>query len=473
MLLVALVGGFVVRVNLVDDGIFWPDEIYQSFEPAHRLVFGYGLVAWEFLEGARNWALPGVVAGILKLCLLLGRSAPEQYIPAVKLVFIVLSLLTVLGTYRLVRVALRHDGEDAAHLEFLAAAAAFIASLIVPTLYFAPRAMSENASAPAIVWGLAFLLDGRARRRDVVIGASLLGAAVLLRLQSAIFPAGALVVLAARRDGGALKVASMVLGIWALIFGGLDALTWSTAPMVQWGGWFHSAVVYLRFNLIEGKSSGFGTAPFPFYFRALFRCMPTLSIVLGVGCVAALRRAPGLTLTTAGFVLIHSFIPHKEFRFIVPALALIVASFTIGLSELPARLAKASAVLGLVLASLSALEAPKLTFGQMMHYLERPHSSAWDDFGHVNRLLMKAGKQPDLCGLRIDVAHLAWIGGSTYLHRNVPIYSGNHPVESRHFNYVLTRPGPGELIAEERGVALVRVPGIQCVQDPSFDWRLP
>ena len=32
---------------------------YQSLEPAHRLVFGYGMLAWEFIEGARNWALPG------------------------------------------------------------------------------------------------------------------------------------------------------------------------------------------------------------------------------------------------------------------------------------------------------------------------------------------------------------------------------------------------------------------------------
>ena len=41
---------------LTDDGIYWPDEIHQSLEPAHRLVFGYGLIAWEFSDGARNWA---------------------------------------------------------------------------------------------------------------------------------------------------------------------------------------------------------------------------------------------------------------------------------------------------------------------------------------------------------------------------------------------------------------------------------
>ncbi|HZA50383.1 MAG TPA: hypothetical protein VE549_06560, partial [Myxococcaceae bacterium] len=47
----ALVAGFLLRavLGVPDDGIYWPDEIYQSLEPAHRVVFGYGLVAWEFV----------------------------------------------------------------------------------------------------------------------------------------------------------------------------------------------------------------------------------------------------------------------------------------------------------------------------------------------------------------------------------------------------------------------------------------
>ena len=54
----ALIAGLGCRVYVMftDDGIYWPDEIHQSLEPAHRLVFGYGLIAWEFIEGARNWA---------------------------------------------------------------------------------------------------------------------------------------------------------------------------------------------------------------------------------------------------------------------------------------------------------------------------------------------------------------------------------------------------------------------------------
>src|SRR5713226_3429456 len=35
---------FVPSVN-------WGDEIFQAIEPAHRLVYGYGLVPWEFQLG--------------------------------------------------------------------------------------------------------------------------------------------------------------------------------------------------------------------------------------------------------------------------------------------------------------------------------------------------------------------------------------------------------------------------------------
>ena len=76
----ALGAAYRLYVAFTDDGIFWPDEIYQSLEPAHRLVFGYGLVPWEFIEGARNWTLPGFIAALLKFSAVLGLNDPRQYL---------------------------------------------------------------------------------------------------------------------------------------------------------------------------------------------------------------------------------------------------------------------------------------------------------------------------------------------------------------------------------------------------------
>src|SRR2546423_190182 len=83
-----------------DDGLYWPDEIYQSLEPAHRLVFGYGMVAWEFIEGARNWALPALVAAVIKVT---GGAAgdPAIYLGAVRVFFCAVGVATAAGVYRL------------------------------------------------------------------------------------------------------------------------------------------------------------------------------------------------------------------------------------------------------------------------------------------------------------------------------------------------------------------------------------
>src|SRR5665213_968156 len=46
--------------------IHYPDEIFQAVEQAHRLVYGTGLVPWEFVYGTRSWLLPGTIAWLME-----------------------------------------------------------------------------------------------------------------------------------------------------------------------------------------------------------------------------------------------------------------------------------------------------------------------------------------------------------------------------------------------------------------------
>ena len=61
-----------------DQGVFWPDEIYQSLEQAHRFAFGFGVIPWEFAEGARSWLLPGAVGLFWNPRII--KRAPRAYI---------------------------------------------------------------------------------------------------------------------------------------------------------------------------------------------------------------------------------------------------------------------------------------------------------------------------------------------------------------------------------------------------------
>jgi GPI mannosyltransferase 3 len=469
--------GAALRLYLAftDDGISWPDEIYQSLEPAHRVVFGYGLTPWEFVEGARNWAFPGLVTGLLFLCKALGLDEPRQYLGATRVVFIGASLLGAYGAYRLA-LALKAS-------PLAAAAGAAMFTLAAPSIYFAHRAMSETASAVAVVWGLclaweSFSLEGRARTLRLGAGASLLGIAVLLRLQCGLFAAAFLVVIAARRNWRDLGVCAAALAGWAVVFGWLDHLAWADAPRAQYGGWFHSAVEYFRYNIIEGKSKGFGVMAPGFYAEVLLRSMPGVALSLTALSLAAVRRAPGPLFIAALFFAAHSAVDHKELRFILPMLPLWCAVAAVGVEALGEELGRwVLAPAALATALVSGVHHRALTFGELGEYPEMASRTAYDGWGPVNRLMLAAHDQPDLCGLRIDIAAPAWTGGSTYLHRRAPIYWGGPGPESRAFNYVMTVDQPGlQIVARdprEPQFVLARLPIDSCPGNAGYSWRLP
>lgn len=467
--LALLVGALLrVRLALTDDGLYWPDEIYQSLEPAHRLVFGYGLEAWEFIAGARNWALPGLVAGLMELARAFGLGTPAGYLGFIKVFFALLSTAAVWGSYRLSRVY--------GAVPLAAAAGASLLALGAVPIYFAPRAMSENASAVPVVWGLALALAPGASRRTLGVAASLLGLAVLLRLQSGIFCVGLVALLAARRQWRDAGFVLGVLAVWAFLFGLLDRLTW--------GDWFHSARVYLEFNLVEQRGAGWGTAPFSYYSLVLLRAMKGVTLVAAGLSLFALWRARGLAALVIAFYVLHSLQPHKELRFLIPVLPLFAALAGVGLDSvlrdwkterIRAGLALIVALVGLG----SAVLASNLTFGDLgQSGYTPPEVSAYDNWGPINRLLETAGQQPDVCGLKIEApVHMAWTGGYSYFHRRVPLYWYQSADRSSGlFNYVIAAQQTafgGQVVAQDEGFVLLRLSVPACSPDPGYSWRVP
>jgi hypothetical protein len=387
----------------------------------------------------------------------------------VKLLFALLGTVTAAGVYRLAR-AFQAP-------EWGAVMAAALVSLAGPVIYFAPRAMAENACMAPLVWGLALLFDEeQPGRRKLAFASSLLGLSVLLRLQCAVVLVGVLLVLALKRRWSTLGLAFAVFAVWGVFYGALDAWTWHGVPGARFGGWFHSAFVYVQFNIIEGRGAHWGTSPWTFYFQYLFASMPGPAIALGLGVLGALlRRRWELPLLIAAFLAIHLVSPHKELRFVVPAIPLAAACLGIALRIARERLALLSHIAVALAALVSLVHFPSLTMGELGAYPERPQSSAWDDFGNINRLLLVASKQTDLCGLRMDAADMAWTGGSTYLHRDAPLYRPWVQPNLGHFNYLIGPPGYGApltVVKEDHGAVLYRLPIDRCEPDPGFSWQL-
>ena len=482
---VVLAAGAAVRawVSLRDDGIYWPDEIYQSLEPAHRLVFGRGLRAWEFVEGGRSWAFPGVVAAIMKLAALVGLDEPREYITAEKLAFVLLAGATAFGTYRLARAL------GASTLAAISGAALF--SLSAMPIYFGGRALSENASAAAVVFGLALVLPRGSGRIEWMAGAALLGVATMFRLQNALFAAGSLAVLLVQQRPRALATATTTLAAVALVFGALDWVTWG-AP-------FKSALVNVRKNIEQAGDPEVMAAvwfvpPPSYYVTSLWSSMGAATIAGVALAVVGARRSIELAALAALYVLAHALVPHKELRFLIPLVPLIGALAALGVDAVastartqrwrgPAAagaLVAASIVSGIGVQGLRFVDVGVLLGRDLYdeHGIARKISidtTAYDVPGPVDRLLIAASALPDVCGLKVEAVRKEYHGGYTYFHRAIPLYrQGGPPRSSGFFNYAIalrTYAGAGEIRASEGDMALVRI-GDACKPDPAFNDRL-
>ena len=292
-------------------GRIHPDEVYQVLEPAWHRVHGYGVLAWEWKDGLRNWAVPLVVSGILRLAQWLGLTHPQAYRALIALPQAALHGWMLLAAYRF---AARRAGVAGGVL------ATLLVGLYGPVLVFAGRTMSESFSAAFLVVGLEALDRKERLERAGLLGGLALGLAVVARYGSAVFVAAALVWLVLARRWRMLAFTCLGGGATAL---GLGALDWAT-----WGAPFHSFFAYLRFNVLsDGAAQQFGANPPGFYVPVLLTALPVWFWLTALFGLAAWRPRLAIPLPVfcAGVYLAAvSATPHKEERFLYPALVLLV-----------------------------------------------------------------------------------------------------------------------------------------------------
>jgi phosphatidylinositol glycan class B len=427
-LVLLLATGFGARawLSVVDDGIYWPDEIHASLEPAHRLIHGYGLISWEYGVGARSWALPALLAGVLWMADAAGLDDPREYLLLVRFLMSALALASAWAGYLLAR----RFGAS----EWAGVAGASVFAIAGPAVYFGPRALSDTISILPVVLGLAFALPASATRGERIAGASLLGVALLLRLHTGIFGLALCAAWAGRRQ-------------------------WRSAAEIAGALTGDSAVTY--------------------YAEMFVRSMPFIALVLTPLALAGSFRAPALAFVVLVLLAAHLITPNKAYRYVLVALPLAGALGAVGLTWLAARRPRLSRIAGVALVCgclVSLVTMPMLTFREIGPWERtRASDSALDDVGPVNRLLIEAGRQSDVCGVRIQTHHLAWTGGYTYLHRHVPLYAPDGPgPESGFYNYVIVLPeeAPGNPVAHDGNYVLRRIAS-GCRPDPNYSYYLP
>lgn len=410
-----------------DHGMYWPDEIWQSLEQAHRYAFGPGKVPWEFVEGARSWLLPGLIGIYWKTLSALGMQDGLTLVIAAKLL-VTAATVAAIGLGMLL--AHRHGGPLAALL------AGAVGALHPAVLLLGHRALSEVVCAPMLIGAL--LLVGRPGPRAAAAAGLLAGLAVFVRYPAGLaLPVLLAMLLHARRwdDAKYFTLGACAAGA---IGGAIDAFTWG-AP-------FAAFLNYMDFNL-AASADYFGSAGPLFYAQTSFSVAGPAQAVLLAGFLLGARRMPGAFALVVLYALVHSAIPHKEMRFLYAVLPIATAVSAIGLAWLiekaprPKLVATGAAlVLGFSLAS----SAATTRFADWGLYSGTPaaEDSPWHANEGAYRLVAYAGTRPDLCGIWVMGLRGAWTGGYTYLHRSANWPWGNDPVNALVANYLVHSEKP-------------------------------
>jgi len=330
VLVIAFAWRLVIAIGFPN--VIGADEVFQFLEQAHRLVFGSGVVPWEFQIGLRNWLIPLLLAAPM--------AAIRQLDPDPMAGLIVIRVLLCAASLPIVWCAAKW-GEQYAGPRGVWIAGLFTA--FWPDLWLmAPHPLEEVFAADLLVPVL-YLLGRSHTLGRVAWAGCMLGLIFTLRMQLA--PAVAIIGIAlCGRDPARWRVALLAAALPVLAAGMLDWFTW--------GQPFRSFWLNIYINMDLHVAEGVFGAASKYYFLdcACLDWLLALPFLLYLGCRGT-KQLPVAGLAALSIIIVHTLIAHKEFRFIFPAIAVLVPLAGVGLAGMVAdlpRLSQGSVVVALL-----------------------------------------------------------------------------------------------------------------------------
>jgi len=385
--------------------IVWPDEVFQVVEPAHRLVHGNGIIAWEQVVGMRSWLFPGVIAAVLSVGRLFGPDQALGIIP-VQLFMVGCSLFPVGVAYRW--------GERLGGVRGGAIVGGVVA-LWVDLIYFAPHPLSDVIAGDVLMGALyaAMPLTTAAGARRLALAGALFGLALVLRIQLA----PALLVAAAFACGRRPRAwFALVCGavVVLLASGCLDWITLGTPFRPIW--------LNIWLNTAKGISDYAAAQPLAYYLAVPVQLWWPASIVILCLFVVGRRRFPALFWTVAALFLTLTIVPHKEWRYFYPGLAPLITlcgMVTIDAIRMAERYLSKFALPSLTVTTvaLGIWSSASLFVASGPRY-----ASDWTNVRETIDAFSLASRQPGVCGVGLVDVSWDFSPGSAALPPGTPIY---------------------------------------------------
>jgi hypothetical protein len=168
-----MITAVILRVAaLIPYSLHHPDEIFQYLEQAHRLVFGYGVIPWEYRYGMRSWVVPLLITMPMKLGATIAPST-LLYAKLPNIIGVLASLSIIWSAWTIGK--RRHPVHG-----FVAAT---VMAIWFEQVFFSSHLLTEVLATACILPAAALISEPDPSRRKLVCGGVLLGLATVLRFQ--------------------------------------------------------------------------------------------------------------------------------------------------------------------------------------------------------------------------------------------------------------------------------------------------
>lgn len=314
-MLFRVVGGLFVTSSFV------PDEYWQSLEVAHNFIFGYGYQTWEWRHSIRSAVYPLFISAQFQLLKLLKWDTVYMITTVPKLVQAALSAMGDYWTVMLSRTLFGHTGAGWTAYSLLCSW--FLHYTASRTLTNVMEQTITSAALYLYPWG------GQKQPSTSWSYMWLVGMACMIRPTAAVMWLPLIVLHLSR------GVHSKGFLIRRIIFTGLVCF----GIQLLADRWFYGHYVvtpwnFVKLNWLRDIGAHYGTHPWHWYFS------------MGLPAVLALQMVPfflGIRANRCrllvGVVIWHmltlSLVSHKEFRFLLPIMPLVMCVCGAGMARLP------------------------------------------------------------------------------------------------------------------------------------------
>ena len=375
------------------------DETIQYLEQAHRIVFGYGAVPWEFDHFIRSWLIPLMLVPSMALGEAIDPGG-TLYLIMPRVMVAVLNFAPVVAAWFIgARISRQH-----------AVVAMAVTALWIECVLFSVQILSESLAVSCFMAAVA-LLHKEARMRSIVAAGVLMAIAGLMRFQFG--PA---------------------IAVYAVLVAGKDARLWKGLlsggiPVVIGGGGLDLAMgltpyewiwTNYRMNIVEGRMKEIGGVSHSTYAAALFLYWKAAALIIPFLVLLRWRKHRALAIAAIVNIVVHQLIGHKEYRYLWLSVQILLLLAAFGSVEAVhstwgRRLGDPGGVKA-TLAIVAAWAAMSLGLA-----LTATYRLDWRASGEPSRLAAEAVRDPAVCGLAVPREPYTWFGYSL-VHSPKPLF---------------------------------------------------